>query len=57
MSQEEFSAAFRKLPMKRAKLAPLKRNAAVMLLRDTSRPEPVTAVADPASLSHQLEDA
>ena len=31
MSQEEFSAAFRKSPMKRAKLAGLKRNAAVVL--------------------------
>jgi epoxyqueuosine reductase len=30
MSQEEFSAAFRKSPMKRAKLAGLKRNAAVV---------------------------
>ncbi len=31
MSQEEFSAAFRKSPMKRAKLSGLKRNAAVVL--------------------------
>ena len=31
MSQEEFSAAFRKSPMKRAKLAGLQRNARVML--------------------------
>ncbi|HEX6966427.1 MAG TPA: tRNA epoxyqueuosine(34) reductase QueG [Gemmatimonadaceae bacterium] len=31
MSQEEFSAAFRKSPMKRAKLRGLKRNAAVVL--------------------------
>jgi epoxyqueuosine reductase len=31
MSQEEFSAAFRKSPMKRAKLAGLKRNARVVL--------------------------
>jgi epoxyqueuosine reductase QueG len=31
MSQEEFSAAFRKSPMKRAKLAGVKRNAAVVL--------------------------
>jgi epoxyqueuosine reductase len=31
MSQEEFSAAFRRSPMKRAKLAGLKRNAAVVL--------------------------
>src|SRR5688500_20122112 len=31
MSQEEFSAAFRNSPMKRAKLRGLKRNAAVVL--------------------------
>ncbi len=31
MSQEEFSEAFRKSPMKRAKLRRLKRNAAVVL--------------------------
>ena len=31
MTQEEFSAAFRKSPMKRAKLAGLQRNARVML--------------------------
>jgi epoxyqueuosine reductase len=31
MSQEEFSAAFRKSPMKRAKLAGLQRNARVVL--------------------------
>jgi epoxyqueuosine reductase len=31
MSQEEFSAVFRKSPMKRAKLRGLKRNAAVVL--------------------------
>lgn len=31
MSQEEFTAAFRKSPMKRAKLRGLKRNAAVVL--------------------------
>ena len=31
MSQEEFSAAFRKSPVKRAKLAGLQRNAAVVL--------------------------
>ena len=31
LSQEEFSVAFRKSPMKRAKLAGLKRNAAVAL--------------------------
>ena len=33
MSQEEFSAAFRKSPMKRAKLAGLQRNARVILER------------------------
>ena len=32
MSQEEFSAAFRKSPMKRAKLRGLKRNAAAVLV-------------------------
>lgn len=31
MSQEEFSAAFRKSPMKRAKLAGLQRNATVII--------------------------
>lgn len=31
MSQEEFSAAFRRSPMKRAKLAGLRRNATVIL--------------------------
>lgn len=31
MSQEDFSAAFRKSPVKRAKLRELKRNAAVVL--------------------------
>jgi epoxyqueuosine reductase len=31
MSQEEFSASFRKSPMKRARLRGLKRNAAVVL--------------------------
>ena len=31
MSQEEFSAAFRKSPMKRAKLAGLQRNARVVV--------------------------
>lgn len=34
MSQEEFSAAFRKSPMKRAKLAGLQRNARVVLGSD-----------------------
>jgi epoxyqueuosine reductase QueG len=34
MSQEEFSAAFRKSPMKRAKLARPKRNARVVLACD-----------------------
>lgn len=33
MSQDEFSAAFRKSPMKRAKLAVLQRNARVVLSR------------------------
>ena len=35
MSQEEFSAAFRKSPVKRAKLAGLQRNAAVVLANST----------------------
>jgi hypothetical protein len=33
MSQDDFSAAFRKSPMKRAKLAGLKRNARMTLER------------------------
>ena len=37
MSQEEFSAVFRKSPMKRAKLAGLKRNARVILDTKTDR--------------------
>ena len=35
LDQEAFSAAFRKSPMKRAKLAGLRRNAAVVLTNDT----------------------
>jgi epoxyqueuosine reductase len=37
MSQEEFSSAFRKSPMKRAKLHGLKRNAAVVLGNGSKR--------------------
>jgi epoxyqueuosine reductase len=49
MSQEEFTAAFRRSPMKRAKLRDLKRNAAVVLgnvgsVEDTSAL--VAAVSD-----------
>lgn len=38
LSQEEFSAAFRRSPMKRAKLRGLQRNAAVVL-RNVGTPE------------------
>lgn len=44
MSQEEFSAAFRKSPMKRAKLRGLRRNAAVVLGNE-GVPEDVPALA------------
>jgi epoxyqueuosine reductase len=46
LDQEQFSAVFRKSPMKRAKLAGLKRNAAAVLrntephIRTTSLPSP-----------------
>jgi epoxyqueuosine reductase QueG len=40
MTQEEFSAAFKNSPMKRAKLRGLKRNAAVML-RNVGSPEDI----------------
>ncbi len=42
LDQEAFSAAFRKSPMKRAKLAGLRRNAAVVHAntRPTGTPEP-----------------
>jgi len=43
MSPEEFSAAFRKSPMKRAKLLGLKRNAAVVL-GNIGNPEDVPAL-------------
>ena len=49
MSQEEFSAAFRKSPMKRAKLRGLKRNAAVALGN-------VGTVEDVAVLEQALDD-
>lgn len=49
MSQEEFSAAFRKSPMKRAKLRGLKRNAAVALGN-------VGTVEDVAVLDQALDD-
>jgi epoxyqueuosine reductase len=42
MSQGDFSRAFRKSPMKRAKLAGLKRNAAVVLGNTTARPDPAS---------------
>jgi epoxyqueuosine reductase len=37
LDQEQFSAAFRKSPMKRAKLAGLRRNAAVVLTNNAER--------------------
>ena len=37
LNQESFSAAFRKSPMKRAKLAGLRRNAAVVLANNAGR--------------------
>jgi epoxyqueuosine reductase len=37
LDQEQFSAAFRKSPMKRAKLAGLRRNAAVFLANQAER--------------------
>jgi epoxyqueuosine reductase len=42
LDQEQFGAAFRKSPMKRAKLAGLKRNAAVVIAnaRPAAVPEP-----------------
>lgn len=45
MTQEEFSTAFRKSPMKRAKLAGLQRNAAVVLggVGSTDDPDPAAA--------------
>ena len=49
MSPEEFSAAFRKSPMKRAKLRGLKRNAAVVLGN-------VGTVEDVAMLAQALDD-
>jgi len=52
MSQEEFSAAFRESPMKRAKLRGLKRNAAVVLGLLAS-PEDTTVVQ---ALSRAAED-
>ena len=52
LDQEQFSAAFRKSPMKRAKLAGLKRNGAVVLgnigtAADTGRGTLPTPQADP----------
>ena len=37
LDQEAFSAAFRQSPMKRAKLAGLRRNATVVLINETER--------------------
>lgn len=56
MSQEEFTTAFRKSPMKRAKLRGLKRNAAVVLgnigtMEDV--PALQQAVDDPEPLVHE----
>jgi epoxyqueuosine reductase len=50
MTQDEFSAAFRKSPMKRAKLRGLKRNAAVVLGN-------VGAAEDVDVLTRALDDA
>jgi len=50
MTQEEFSAAFRKSPMKRAKLRGLKRNAAVVL-GNIGTPD------DVEMLTHAVDDA
>lgn len=49
MSQEEFSAAFRKSPMKRAKLRGVKRDAAVVLGN-------VGTLEDVAVLAQALDD-
>ena len=49
MTQEDFSAAFKNSPMKRAKLRGLKRNAAVVLGN-------VGTVADVPALQQALED-
>ncbi len=49
MSQEEFSAVFRKSPMRRAKLRGLKRNAAVVLGN-------VGTVEDVAVLEQAIDD-
>jgi epoxyqueuosine reductase len=56
MSQEEFSAAFKGSPMKRAKLRGLKRNAAVVLgnLGTTSHAESAAVVE---VLTHALDDS
>lgn len=45
MSQEEFSAAFKKSPMKRAKLAGLQRNAIVVLGNSATAAEAANAEA------------
>ncbi len=37
LDQEQFSAAFRRSPIKRAKLAGMQRNAAVVLINETAR--------------------
>ena len=56
MSQEDFAAAFRRSPMKRAKLRGLKRNAAVVLgnigtMEDLSVLE--QALGDPEPTAHE----
>jgi epoxyqueuosine reductase len=50
MSQEEFAAAFRRSPMKRAKLRGLKRNAAVVLGN-------IGAIEDASPLRQALDDS
>jgi epoxyqueuosine reductase len=49
MSDEEFRSAFRNSPMKRAKLAGLKRNAAIVLENIARTGEPSSPLAAPAS--------
>jgi epoxyqueuosine reductase len=56
MSQEEFSRAFSKSPMKRAKLRGLKRNAAVVLGNASLRPGQAALAEDVATLVAALAD-
>jgi epoxyqueuosine reductase len=56
MSQEEFSRAFSKSPMKRAKLRGLKRNAAVVLGNPSLRSRQAGPVEDVALLERVLRE-